>query len=1245
MKKSYFLLSLLMTFNSICQSIAAQIIEVSGDITENTTWSADKIKITGNVTISDNVTLTIEPGTIVEFQGYYWLKIAGTIRAEGNPDEWITFTINDTTGFSNPDNIQGSWYGLLFDNSPSGANGKMFDNDTSVFSYCQIEYGKRSSDSGDKYFYSLIYVYGYSKIKFLNNWIRHCTAMGAVIKCYFASPEFRNNKISECNAGDIIQMIELGNSLIIGNHISNNKGRGISVYFSSPLIINNIISNNTVKTTVAAGCGICISQGNPVIINNTICNNYTNGYGGALYLEGSEPLLYNNIIWGNIASIGNQIYLSDANLSPDIYHCAIQGGIAGFGGKSFSGIYSNNVESNPLFQQASGGAGILYDGLSADWGLKNNSPCINSGLSGNPLPYQPEFDFMGNSRVKYGKIDMGAIEYSRDMISVSGSINSNTLWLSDTVKVYNNVTVENGITLIIPPGVVIEWQGMYKMDIRGNLLAEGTESEYIKFTVNDTSYFSCRDSLRGGWMGIKFAETLETNDSSRIRYCIFEFGKVKPVPWSGGYGGAIYVHKFSELSILNCVFRNCMAERGGAIWISNSSIDIKNNLICRNYAATFGGGIALSNSNSILENNDISYNKCNLYGGGMYIGEKPGTPVITNCLIYNNFGASGGGIACFTNALFVNNTICNNKANSGGGMLLYSCKPEIYNSIFWGNMKGTNLNQLESWFQASPFIYYCDIQNGINGIIEIGEGIYMDNIEMDPLFQLPTISAGPGYYNENTDWTISDFSPCIDKGTLLDIIPETDFLGKNRNNNQHIDIGAIENQSTLLFVVKQPQNSFKCDGDLLKLLIVVSDTAIYQWQKDGKDITGANSAQLILENLKGSDQGNYVCRISNAYGSIESNPAYLMVTEKPVFLSEPGNTWAQEGATTILRTYAKGTNPSFQWQKNGNDIIGCISPELNISNTSFEDEGEYLCVASNSCGQDTTAPAILYLAPQICMVTVSTMTGNNLVVWEKNTIAPIAEYKIYRESYYAGIYDLLATLPYDALSIFIDSTADPTVQAYLYKITAVDTSGFETDINLSRTHKTIHLLITNNPETNATQLDWDRYVGFDYGTYEVFRSETTSNFLSIHSMASSTSTWADPDPGTGIKYYRIAALRPEPCYPTGKITVKAESGPYSQSMSNMEDNRFLTGISEYPVKSENLDIFPNPFTESTTLHFNNPEGHNYTLCIINLSGKVCRIVDNITTSQYILEKGDIKEGFYFIELKGPELYRGQIIVE
>jgi len=257
----------------------------------------------------------------------------------------------------------------------------------------------------------------------------------------------------------------------------------------------------------------------------------------------------------------------------------------------------------------------------------------------------------------------------------------------------------------------------------------------------------------------------------------------------------------------------------------------------------------------------------------------------------------------------------------------------------------------------------------------------------------------------------------------------------------------------------------------------------------------------------------------------------------------------------------------------------------------------------------------------------------------------VSYYNIYRESNYAGIYDLLASVSYDDLSVIIDSKADPTSRAYLYKITAVDPGGNETDIDLCKAHKTIHLLVTTNPETKATQLDWDRYVGFEYGTYLIYRSDTTYNFSETDQMASSSSTWSDPAPGNKTNYYRIAALKPEPCYPTGNFSKKYDSGPYSHALSNVEDNRLQKVGIINQIDHKILTVYPNPFNEFTTIQFSNPENSAYTLYVTDLSGKVCRIENNITSSEYLLDRNDLEKGIYFLEMRGHVSYRCKIMIE
>ncbi|KPK81088.1 MAG: hypothetical protein AMS27_15755 [Bacteroides sp. SM23_62_1] len=720
-------------------------------------------------------------------------------------------------------------------------------------------------------------------------------------------------------------------------------------------------------------------------------------------------------------------------------------------------------------------------------------------------------------------------------------------------------------------------------------------------------------------------------------------------------GGAIKVRYFSNL-----VIDRCTIQYSQGLWDGGISLDmfsdpvITNNIIYKNMAMDCGAGINCKGSSNPMILNNIIINNKSIGGNGGGINLENSNPVIQNNIMCNNYGGhSGGGIQFLqSNAKFSNNTVCNNFSPLGPGIGIWACSPVIYNSIIYGNRDGSadNIQQCRT-FPDNDY-YYNNIEGGIRGISHPwGEhqGIHIGIIDTPPFFKNPTSGAGLEYDALHADWSLTDLSPNINRGTIDTTglnLPPTDIAGNRRIHYNRVDIGAYENQSYPIAIIKQPANKILCVGDSTSFTIQVNGTATYQWYKNNDSIAGAVDSILTINPAGLVDEANYYCMVTNGYGPVQSNNVFLVVKTHPKILIEPESQWVDMNKPLKLRMTVDGTAPiSYQWLKDSVQLQSENLPELNLETPTFDDEGVYHCVVSNACSEVMTDPIVIYMAPQICMVTVDPMTGNNLVVWEKNSIAPITDYDIYRESNYAGIYDLLTTVPYDNLSIYNDTTADPTSRAYLYKITAVDTSGYETDMDLCKTHKTIHLLVTTNPETKATQLDWDRYVGFEYGTYEILRSDTTTNFLSIDATSSSTSTWSDPDPGTGIKYYRIAALRPEPCYPVGSASKKAESGPYSHSMSNMEDNRLQTGIFESLLINENLLIHPNLFNETAILTFNNPEGLFYTLHIMDLSGKTVRVVNDITTSEFVLERENLKEGFYFIELRGPEIYRGKIIVE
>jgi PKD repeat protein len=195
---------------------------------------------------------------------------------------------------------------------------------------------------------------------------------------------------------------------ISDNKICNNNstsGAGIYSNSNSTVFIDNVICNNE----ASSGGGIyCLDDLN--ITNNTISNNEANSGGGLYCASGSSAVLLNTILWNNLASSGNQIHLSNSTASPNVTFCDVDAGTADFGGAGFTGAYTDNIDSDPLFVVPSAGTGNAFNGLIADWALQASSPCIDEGDPATDITSYP-LDIAGNPRISGTIIDMGAYEF------------------------------------------------------------------------------------------------------------------------------------------------------------------------------------------------------------------------------------------------------------------------------------------------------------------------------------------------------------------------------------------------------------------------------------------------------------------------------------------------------------------------------------------------------------------------------------------------------------------------------------------------------------------------------------------------------------------------------------------------------------------------------------------------------------------------------------------------------------------
>ncbi|MBN1637889.1 MAG: hypothetical protein JW866_02910 [Ignavibacteriales bacterium] len=766
----------ILTFLLLATShLFASNISVSGDISTNTVWSVDTVFVTDTVTVLDGITLTINPGTLVLFQGYYPLKVNGRLLAIGTESNKITFTVEDTTYFWHTNDELGAWHGIRFNNVP-------ITNDTSKIIHCILKYSKALIGDQDNTSGGAIFISKSSKIIISDCEITKTKASyGGAIYIRESDPIIRNN--------------------IIHNVWGRTMGGAICIYNANPKIINNLIHSNSTQTY---GGGICLnSNSRPEIINNTICNNTASRGGGIFVANSSSPNIKNTIIWGNTASFdGNQVHLYTNNADPNFYYCDIQGDSTEFGkdnGAIFNGDYENNINADPRF--------ISSNVLS----LQNTSPCINKGnpqhtidsigtavdLNNNPRIFDGIFDI----------VDIGAYEYQGNpsVIEFCGTIDEDMLWDCDSVKINCNVIINDGKTLTISPSVFIEFQGHYSFHVQGRILALGTVNDSIYFTIKDTTGFANKSIPNGGWAGIIFQSTNNSNDSSKFFYCHFQYGKA-----SGVYndGGVFYISQFSKIFISNCLFIDNIAFNYGGVMYLNDSRPLIKYSTFKNNKGDFGGAIYGYNlASPTIWNCFFTDNYANDRGGAITLYFNC-YPELINCCINNNLAWKDGGGIYLSNSqprILNCNVVYNNAYgyNGGGMYFAHSSSPDIENTILWGNeagISGSGDQVYISHNESDPGFFYCDVQGGTTEFKGAGSGAnysgaFLNSIVLNPFFKDTT----------NQNYQLKSNSPCINAGdptTDPNYVGSIDLANNTRIINSIIDIGCYERQAILELNIK-----------------------------------------------------------------------------------------------------------------------------------------------------------------------------------------------------------------------------------------------------------------------------------------------------------------------------------------------------------------------------------------------------------------------------------------------------------
>ena len=267
-----------------------------------------------------------------------------------------------------------------------------------------------------------------------------------------------------------------------------------------------------------------------------------------------------------------------------------------------------------------------------------------------------------------------------------------------------------------------------------------------------------------------------------VTSCIFERNYAE-------YGSAVAITE-SEPLMQGCILRDNSAEWGGAMDSWNSRPTLRECVFARNVTSQWARGAGLNNRDSEVTLIDCVF-KNNSAGSGGALFNVDSSVSLINCLLVGNqavgdrpLGTGGaienhyGNDITLSHCTFVRNSA----TRFGGGVQNFSSTLSISDSIFWANTDGNGMDesaQIHRNIGATQITYSC-----IQGLDTLaGNG----NIGADPLFV-----PGPGgcFYLSQTAAGQARQSPSVDTGSDTALAVGLDLM--TTRSDEEMDTGVID---------------------------------------------------------------------------------------------------------------------------------------------------------------------------------------------------------------------------------------------------------------------------------------------------------------------------------------------------------------------------------------------------------------------------------------------------------------------
>ncbi len=485
------------------------------------------------------------------------------------------------------------------------------------------------------------------------------------------------------------------------------------------------------------GAGVFLDRGGAVS-NCVIASNTAYNMGGGVYANQGGNI-FSTVVRSNqsVSAGGGGLYcLAETPPQSIVRDCVIAGNSAEYGGGLrfyASGLAANcTIADNQARNGGGGGVHLVYGGSVSNCTiLSNTATTVGGGLySLRDGGLVTYCEIRGNSAV-YG----GGAQFDFANTIARCTIVSNTAQYGGGLRFWTNGLAVN--CTFVGNQATYEGGGIH--------LACGGS------TINGCQIWS--NSVTAGHGGGVAGASVPRFANSLLTGCDL----VGNTSGNDG-GGAVFL---SPMSAGTGTLRNCqvIGNRAGGDGGGTRNAIVRSSLFQDNQAHNGGGmddGEAYSST--------FKGNVANNYGGGSFSSVAVSSLFVSNTAAQYGGGAAGdyGETSVLTNCTVRGNSVSGLGQRYGGVW-----RTKIFNCIVWNNSSGDTDNSGGALFSCAP-----DLTAGYYGCITNA-----------PLFANPAVG----------DYTLIQFSPCINTGTNFDWMTNTtDLKGNPRILGGRVDMGAYE---------------------------------------------------------------------------------------------------------------------------------------------------------------------------------------------------------------------------------------------------------------------------------------------------------------------------------------------------------------------------------------------------------------------------------------------------------------------